>query len=173
MSTTLEELDTRADDVPAGSGYAAKELKNLPDGDYQFEVTGASLAPTKNGQQLFKMELEVIDGNSAGTVVDVPHFLTNDKGPNDVAIGILRKDLKTLGFDEENWKKEAGRPFSKELVKASATLCGMRFKGKKVTNKGGYANLYVNERIATDGKPAKIGAAELNASADTQAPFKV
>jgi len=177
MSATVthDDLDDKADDVPAGAGYGGKELKNLPDGDYQFEINTASFAPTKkDGHLIFKMEVEVIDGAMSGNVAEIPHFLTNKDGINEVAIGILKKDLKTLGFDADEWKKSANRPLSGELTKAIPLLFGMRFKGKKVTNKNGYANLYVNERLATDGKPATFGLAELNAAAKANAePFSV
>lgn len=175
MSTaTMDELDAKADDIPAGDGFGAKDLKNLPDGEYQFEIKSAEFGPTKkSGHQLFKMDCEVIDGAQKGTVVQVPHFLTGDKGVNEAGVGILRKDLGILGFDQDKWVRANNRTFSGELKKAALYMPGLRFKGKKVTN-GQYANLYVNERLKTDGKPAAIGPAELDGAAkENEDPFKV
>jgi hypothetical protein len=168
-----DEFDDVADKTPAGSGFEAKSLSRLPDGDYRLQVSGAKFEETKKGHRIFKIEVEVIDGNHAGQKCDWPHFLSSpEKGINETGIGILKKDLSTLGFDQENWTKENKRPLSGELPKVATAIVGVRFKGKK-TSKDKNANLYVNERDTSDGKPAKFGPAELNAADKKDKPFDV
>lgn len=170
----LDKYDDDADKVAPGGklGFDA-----LPDGEYTFDVDDAELKETKNGTDLFKLKLLGLDGAAQGQTFEHDYWLTNkDKETekivmNDVKIGMLKKDLETLGFDTPEWKKEKGRPLSKELAKAVKVLEGMRLKGKKTTN-GKYANFHIVARVTgTDGKPEKIGPKELNAA--NEQPFSV
>lgn len=169
----MEAFDDEVEVVkPGGKG----SLKDLPDGDYEFVIDKAEQSDTKGGT-LLRLKLSVLtEGPASGKEVDHVYFMTTiDKQTqkpalNEIGMSVLKKDLATLGFDEPNWKKATGRPFSKELVKAQHAMKDMKFKGKKTTN-GNYANLFVNERL-DDGKPKQIGSDELDAAVkDTDEPW--
>lgn len=163
----LDKYDDDADKVAPGGklGFDA-----IPDGEYTFDVESAELKETRNGTDLFKLKLLGLDGAAAGQEFEHDYFLssmnktTNVIEVNDVKVGMLKKDLQTLGFDTENWKKSEGRPLSKELPRSIPILEGMRLKGKKTTN-GKYANFNVASRVlGADGKPEKIGPKEMDAA---------
>jgi len=155
MASAMAGFDEKADEIPAGGGGGGKDLKSLPDGEYVFDITSAYERASKTGSVYFKMELEAHVADSTTKTVEHTYFLTKDGTINEVSFGILKKDLKSLGFDVDNWTRANGRPFSGEFEKAVFLMIGMSFKGKKSTNKGGYAQLYVNERTV-DGKPNPV-----------------
>lgn len=162
----LEDFDDKVETIKPGGKVG---LKDLPDGDYDFVIEKAEQSDTKAGT-LLRMKLSVeTEGMCQGKEVEHVYFMTTlDKSTqrpalNEVGMSILKKDLATLGFDEPEWKKATGRPFSSELRKAIFAMSGMKFKGKKSTN-GNYANLFVNERLE-DGKPKQFGSKELDAVA--------
>lgn len=173
----LDKYDDDADQVaPGGRGG----LGLLADGnDYDMEIESAELKETTSGHDIFKMKLVVIGGPSkVGKEIDYDEFLTTkDKKSggitiSEVKLGIVKKNLETLGFDSGEWTKANGRPFSKEIAKAILLLPGLRFTASKTT-KDGYANLKIVARNFTaDRKPEKFGPAELNKAQESDAePF--
>lgn len=168
-TVSLEDFD---DDFPTAKpgGYKRGdfELDALTDGEYVFQIESAEL----KSSSLFKLNLELVsEGPLAGGKIEHPYFFTK-KNPdgtyekNADKIGQLKKDLTTLGFDVENWTKDNSRPFSVELPKTPLALAGMRIvvskkTGGKKAGGGNYHNLYIERRGEGDGKPAKIGAREL------------
>lgn len=160
------------DDAKPSTGST---LETLPDGEYEFEIKSvADVKRDKGGKISF--HLEVISAPLQGAEVDFERFITSQE-----TMGFFLADLKRLGFDCDNWKAGTSRTNSSEIPKALAVCPGMRFKGKKVTNeKGGkqYHNLYINERLPGDGKPAAFGEKEMAEAAealkklkDDDAPF--
>lgn len=164
---TLEDYEDEIDNIPVGGGSNG-DLKALPDGEYEFQLTkGAYKVIEKTGSECVDLSFDVVsDGPFCAKTFRHTYWLTNKDGGglNEVSIGILKKDLKTLGFDVDDWRKANGRPFLGELKKALKVMAGgVQFHAKK-SSKSGYAQLYINRRSATDGKPATFGPAELNAA---------
>lgn len=122
-------------------------LENLADGDYDLEITSAELVRTdKQNELILRVGLKVA---TTGQTVEYAYFFRTQQNVN-----FLIADLCTLGLDADQWKPPA-RPFSQELPKFTASLRGVRFRGKKVStpskddpNKP-YHNLYVNQRLTT------------------------
>lgn len=158
------------------------EPSNLPvkpdaliDGNYEmvFRTAKNSVNPTK-GAFIIATELEILSaGKHMGQRVKIDHWI-KDGDSRDRVI----KMLIILGFDCDQWTKANNRAFSKEIQNVYKVLPGMRVKAKKATNDGvdvdgkkvTYHNLYINERLLTDGKPARIGPDLLHA-ADEADPF--
>lgn len=153
----LSGFDDQADNVPTGGKQG---VKSLPDGDYQIQIEKAAVNSGNKGTRLeFHMTI-LTDGVSKGMEIDHPYYLTN-KDPktgveslNEVAIGILKKDLSVMGFDVESWTKANGKPMSAQIPKAAATITAVKIvmNCKKSTN-GNYHNLYLNERVITPNQP--------------------
>lgn len=163
----LATFDDEAEKVAPGG---ATKLAAIADGEYELIIEKATIKEVK-GSNVVEMKLTILtEGVHTGAEVTQSSWITNINKEtnkpelNQVAVGILKKDLETLGFDIPEWTKANNRPFSQELPKALHCLTGVKFKGKKVTN-GKYANLYINERLPSDGKPAKFGPTELEAAA--------
>lgn len=169
---SAEDFDDDFEGVPAGGGQ--NDLKGLADGKYTLKITKADFKSIeKTGSQVVDISLEIVsDGPTCGKKYRHSYWLTNkdDGGVNEVSVGILKKDLTTLGFDVDQWKKANGRPFSGELKKAMKVAVGVEFAGKKTTNASGYPQLYIDNRGKTDGKPERFGVAELNAADKAFAP---
>lgn len=172
---TLADYEDAIDEIPAGGGSYGNDLKTLPDGEYEFEIAsgGAAYKQIESTEsELVELKLTLLSENprQQGKKFNHAYWLTNTAakggGLNEVTVGILKKDLKTLGFDVDNWTKANGRPFFGELKKALKILNGggFAFKGKKVT-KSGHANLYINSRSDTDGRPATFDAKSMEAAA--------
>jgi len=171
--STLADYEDKVEDIPAGGGNRGSDLKDLPDGEYEFSIHKSALKTIeKTGSELFEMELEVLGGPTAGRKYQRAYWLTSKDGGgiNEVSIGILKKDLATLGFDVAEWKKANGRSFVTELKKAAKIMPSMQFKAKKAT-KSKYAQLYINARLDGDGKPEKFDAKAMNEL--TAQPFSV
>lgn len=170
---TLADYEDAIDEIPAGGGSYGNDLKTLPDGEYEFEIASGGAAYKsieKTGSELVELKLTLLSENprQQGKKFNHAYWLTNknDGGLNEVTVGILKKDLKTLGFDVDNWTKANGRPFFGELKKALKILNGggFAFKAKKAT-KDKYAHLYINSRSETDGRPATFDAKSMEAAA--------
>lgn len=164
MSFDLESLD---DDFVPGEGGKRMTPEDLADGKYEFEVAAAQIKFPKE-YCVLELTVEVI---SAGlhTGDKVQHAIFVKDKDSAARVG---KDLKTLGFDVDEWTKANGRPFSQEFQKVTKCLKGVRFRGTKKANKSGakvYHNLYINERMNTDGLPEVFGPEQLDA-ADPDAP---
>lgn len=179
----LDKYDDDVDTVPSGGRAGVGSLMNGK--GYKLCVESAELKETSGGHDIFKMKVLVLEGPSkTGLEFDIDTFLTkkakDESGNerivmNDVKIGILKKDLETLGFDTPEWSKANGRPFSKELPKAVLCLPGVQFIADK-SQKDDFHNLKIVSRAAGDNKPEKFGPAELDAAVNAEAntaPFSV
>jgi len=171
----IADYEEQIETVPAGGG-SNSDLKNLPNGKYDFGITKAEFKTVaKTGSEVVDLKLEVLtDGPQSGKKYQYAYWLTNkdDGGLNEVSIGILKKDLKTLGFDVDDWKKANGRSFVVELKKALKIMgAGMAFSGTKGTNASNYATLRIDSRSPTDGKPEKFDAKSMTEM--TSQPFGV
>ena len=160
---SLADFEDKAEVAPPTRPGGKSDLDQLADGKYKFAITGMVQKDTKAGRLLVEIGMECLTaGPSDGKKFDHVYWLNKENGDRDeMAFDRLRRDLTTLGFDVVNWKSSANRPFAQEFLKACAVIKGVEFNGKKVTNKEGYPNLYINERVATDGKPEKFGPDEL------------
>lgn len=173
MSTAvdLEQFDDTFTTATPSYGGSGLKLADIPDGDYEFAVKSCEIKDTAKGP-LVSIKLEILTtGPHEGGMVDHVYFLTKDEQgvrvKNDNQIAQLRKDLVTLGFDADNWKKENSRPLSVELARAAIAMPGICFHAKKTQNPSGgkiYHNLKINSRSADDGLPAKFGPKELEAA---------
>ena len=126
-------------------------LDSLPDGTYEFQVSQVALARTpKSNEPILRCALKVLSGASAGSTVEKAWFFKTQKNINQ-----LGADLCSLGFDADSWHGK--RPFSQELKKALPKLKGMRFRARKLTEKGGddkvYQNLYISGPLAANYTP--------------------
>lgn len=166
---TLADYEDEIEQTKAGAGNAG--LTDLPDGKYEFAFVKATYKQVKTGAELVDIQIEVVsDGPQFGKKFQHTYWLTETAekggGLNKVSLGILRKDLKTLGFDEDQWTRANGRPFLEELKKALRVIeKGVQFTGTKKKS-GNFAQLYIDARSATDGMPAKFGPAEMNAAVE-------
>lgn len=169
---SLADFEDKAETAPPTRPGGKSDLDQLPDGKYKFAVVGMTQKTVKGDRLLVEIGIEcVTDGQFLGKKFDHVYWLNKDSGDRDeMAFDRLRRDLTTLGFDVANWKSSNGRPFAAEFIKACGVISGVQFLSKKVTNKEGYPNLFINERVSTDGKPEHFGPAELKAVA---APFSV
>jgi hypothetical protein len=159
--TKYLDLQNYDDDFEPAKGQGLRAgPEQLEDGDYTFEIQYADFKTPKN-HKIFEMQLKVTSaGKHEGAIIQASWFM-NDKE----SVSRVGKVLQVVGFDTENWTKANGRPLSGELSKAIAFLQRKRLRvaGKKVTNEVGsgeqkkvYHNIYINERILTDGVPAVI-----------------
>lgn len=178
MSMTMEDLETDFEEAK-GTGRTAGKIDDLPDGEYVFEISSGDAMETNSGP-LVKLKLMIFAPGSPhdGGKIDRDYWLTEkdrdtgDRVKSTRNIDLLKKDLKTLGFDCENWTRGNNRPFSVELDRAMGVISGVRFHGKKSSkpkdNKPGesWHNLYVNARVKDDGRPAAFGPAELAGEPD-------
>jgi hypothetical protein len=169
---SLADFEDKAEEAPPTRPGGKSDLDQLPDGKYKFAVTGMVQKETKDGRLLVEIGLECLTpGPADGKKFDHVYWLNKREGDRDeMAFDRLRRDLTTLGFDVANWKTTNQRPFATEFLKACAVIKGVEFEGKKVTNKEDYANLYINKRVSTDGKPETFGPDELKAPV---VPFEV
>jgi hypothetical protein len=167
MPLDLRQYDD--DFVPAPPAAAMSKVEGLADGEYLLEIAEAK-CKTPKGNNILELHLEVLSpGPHEGMSIQHSLFINNAEAANRVG-----RDLLTLGFDTDQWKVANGRPFSVEFEKAVKLLKGLRFKGTKKTNESGgktYHNLYIDERVRTDGQPERFGPEQLNAAADPDDPF--
>jgi hypothetical protein len=193
MSFDLSAFDDD-DFKPAEKRPLLVKPEELPDGQYDFEITKGYIQATggngKDPHIIWKMELKVLSGGKYdGAMVDFAMFI-DTKDASERAARIL----KDIGFDSDLWKGKPGnpgaRPFSEEFPKAVSLAARMRLrlKGAKKANEGTdkktgatklYHNLYINGRATVgadknaavvDGKPANFTAEDLNAK-DESDPF--
>lgn len=161
------------DDVAAKTRKGG--LEGLPDGRYELQLVKAELKDLRGKPAILAREAVVFGGEHDGHAVKWDLFLRDKDGnPKETAVSQLRRELTALGFDEENWTAAAGRPFTAELKKACVAMAGLRFHGTKKANESGgkvYQNLHVNERSASDGRPAKLGPEEVAAAVNQSIPF--
>lgn len=147
--------DFDAPDVIPQTG-ARDSLERIPDGNYTMCCGIGRIEKTKEKQlDLVVIPVRINGGQFDGTVADWTRVLA-DKD----AAGRCMADLKSIGFDTENWNK-GGRRFSIELPKALAACQGIMFEGKKSTNPGKgqnsgktYHNLSVVKLVTGPGKTA-------------------
>lgn len=174
---TLEDYEDLAETPVATRPGGKSDLKDLPNGEYQFEITKMHEKSVTGGRLILEIAIEVItDSPHLGMKFDLSYWMNKKDGQtgellrDEISFNRFRKDLETLGFDTPLWNKANGRSFKAEFNKACAVIEGVRFNGKKVTNDGDdgkkYHNLYVNKRVESDGKPVKFGPEELAVGAD-------
>ncbi len=142
---------------------------DLPDGDYDVEIESAG-ADTNKAGEIFKFRFLVVHHDKFnGKKLDRTIFFEKKEGTDAEKkeysakkVQELKVDLKTLGFDVQNWTRAAGRPFEDQLALACAAMRGVHCK-VRVKN-GDFTNVYINKRLhESDGKPAQFGEAELKA----------
>jgi hypothetical protein len=169
-------------DKKALNGQAKQALKDglvgLPDGKYEFEVTEFAV---KEFTDMLKVVRKATvcggahDGRTTGQDWDT--FLIFKGEVKDRNIQQLTKELEALGFPAEQWA--ADEKWFDLLEKASSAVVGLRFKGTKKASTSGektYQNLYVDERLLTDGhpvdgKPRTFTEEDLEAANRTSVPF--
>ena len=173
MGTEAYDLAFLGDADEAFDPSGQQKVDDLSDGEYEFAVRDSRLKIlTGKSMAILEMSLEVLSaGKHAGAKVQHALFV-KDKDSADRA----GRDLAKLGFDCDKWTKANGRPFSQEIQKAPKGLRGLRFYGKKATNKSDgkeYHNLYfVRRNAAGDGRPAVIGPEVLDAKdLENDSPF--
>ncbi len=136
----------------------------LDDGNYEMQVTGATTKEI-NGNPVVTITL-LVTGETpfAGWFVEKPYFLVKKDGTKDSRkVQDLRDDLATMGFDTTGWKLGTHLP----LALKAMVGCGVKVKKKAGGDHGQFANLYLNGRLDTDGKPAQFTIADLEAQAES------
>jgi hypothetical protein len=149
--------------VPADPLGNWKKADCLPDGVYDLEIKDARFKQVPPNL-IVEMRLSVLTaGPHAGVEFQHSIFINDQQGADRFG-----RFLGTLGFDVNNWKKDLGRPFSREAGRAMLVLPGLRAEAEKVTKAGeagtgkAYHNLYFRKRLSTDGRPPTFGKAELD-----------
>lgn len=145
--------------------YASENAALLKDGDYLMKVVGGGTKEV-NGGPVVTITMKVTD---AGEFFDLPvekvYFFLS-KGEKDARkIGELFNDLATMGLNRE------GADLNWFLPRALKAMAGVEVVVKKKTggDKGQFANLYINKRGDTDGKPHPFTKEDLDAAVAT--PF--
>lgn len=175
-------FDDEFDKVPVSRASGNNgNLMKLPDGEHFFTVLdGERKAVGK--MILYTLKVGVTTGMGTPDQIDytgekVYYLVSKDGKVDERNVNNLKADLAVLGFDVDKWMKALGRPFMAELDKVKPILAGLRFKGKKSVspNKNDaakpYLNVYVNERDATDGKPAVIDEKVISEHVTEEVPF--
>lgn len=146
-------------------------IEALPDGKYEFEVTRCEVKEV--GQNLIYLrEAVVLGGDFDGHKVAWDTFIQSKGEVRDRAVKDVTKDLETLGFPADAWLDD--EVWLDMVIASAAAVVGRRFKGTKKENESGgkkYQNLYVNERLATDGKPARFADEDLKQANREAIPF--
>jgi hypothetical protein len=150
----VQDIDRWNQQYKPSQGFPAG-LEVLPDGTYDFQITGAFLERTNRADTIFRLQLKVLNtGPQAGTTTNNTYwFMTQEN------VDILGGDLCSLGFDADKWVGQ--RPFSRELAGLiqSGKLIGVNFRAHKiasVSKKDGktYHNLRINARLGSNHTPA-------------------
>lgn len=176
MPRDMSELDEGASPSPKLSANDAK-LAKLPDGKYEFEVSGSSWDKIKDGLYKLTVNLNLICPDLPewdGKTVNKEYWVNLNGGKTEEesreraqrSIGFIMADFLTLGFDSDQWTPANGRPFSREITKAARHLIGIRFAGAKATKTGdqkgvAFRSIYINKRLPDD-RPEKFGPEEIN-----------
>lgn len=159
--------------MPVNWGDYGDGLVGTPDGDYYFEIEKVDAKESPKGGNIVTMKLQIVGGEYDGNALDRSSFIKDGDG-----MKRFGDDLKRLGFPAGGWwdaelaktdKGAAAAKFGALMDKALACLPGLRFKGKKATNKQGdkeYVNVYINERGTDDGRPAVLDEAAMKAIAE-------
>lgn len=158
---------------PVKGGKFDNGLENLPDGVYSFIIENVDRK--ENGaQDIISIGIIVADGQSNGHKGRVDFFVKDLDSANRFNGNVLTP----LGFQTDQWKKagasaeDNGKYFTDCLLRALACMKGLKFEGKKKANakkeKPGefWQNVDVVKRLA-DGKPEKIGVAEMTTILET------
>lgn len=164
--TVADDIDDFFGTTKPTRGSRSGKAEDLPDGEYTFAVEAAEYKPDTSAGPIASLKLVVVsDGPHDGLKVEKSWFLSRlDNGNrvrDDKQVENLMLDLKTLGFDPENWTVANGRPFRKEFARAAKAMAQMMVLGKKKANVSAsngktYHNLHLNKRSDQDGKPAEI-----------------
>lgn len=135
--TEYENLWAKA--KPSG-GKFSRNL--LPEGTYQFKVTGARFHTTSKLQNMFIMELLVVGGNDAvvGKETSMIDNLVTEQN-----MGFFKGKLEKLGVVAETYAQLTDKSFAEGLV-------GVMFEGAVKNDATGlYQNIYVNSRSRGNG----------------------
>ena len=169
MSEQYDPLDD-AFETSKGRESGGGQLAKLPEGKHTFTVLSAEYKIKPKAKVfVLKIAADVGAERFEGTK---DYFLEGSSGVVDMNVDNVKSDLTALGFDVDQWTRANQRPFSLELAKVGSVVGGIKFEGAKKTNaKDGktYVNIYINARCKDDGKPLKIGAAELAAAVAAKA----
>ena len=142
----LEELDGKS--IKPAEGQRKPEIKDMPEGTYDFEIVSGEFRKTEDGKMLFQFTLRILGGNNDGIICTAPAFwLKGDDGSwDEKKVASLKADLITLGFDSDKW--EGDRTFAKEMAKVMPKLKGIKARGIRKNNpyKG---KIYNNFNIST------------------------
>lgn len=164
-----DELDDQFEKATGEKNYGGGGLAKLPDGKYTYDVLAAQYKKGVNST-IFTLKIAAQVGEA---VYEGKHeyWLGRDKNGStewdERSINTLKGDLKTMGFDADEWTRANLRPFGDELTKACRAMVGMKIDGAKKENESKgktYTNIYINGRALTedkktlDGKPAKYNA---------------
>lgn len=159
MGLNLGQYDEKA---KPSTGFA-NDLERFPDGDYEL-LSGEPEVSDVNGGNKIRIPFTVVGGPLDGEKFKHDWWLNSQE-----KVGMFLGDLAKMGFDTENWTPENNRPASEEIERSLKVIReGLRLKVKKITNKRTDANgekKFHNLRIegrGVDGKPEKIGQAELD-----------
>ena len=152
----LKDFDDDPKSKPSDGGNVNK-LALVPDGSYEAEVVNIVCKETAKGP--------IITVNTithAGVEIPKEWFIMDTaRGTKAEAVGLMKGDLRRLGFDTDNWTTANNRPASEEIDKAFKCLKGMVVKLKK-ESKDGKHWLNVEGRAANDGKPNPVPVEYLN-----------
>jgi hypothetical protein len=141
----------------------------LPDGSWEFEIVHAELTQTpKQHQTIGRMQLRVLSGPAAGTVLERTTFFNRQE-----AVGYLGGEMMALGADSSRWQDKS-KPLCEHIEEAFARIRGTRFKGTKVTNTSNgktYHNLYINALARTESPAAQSSALPSPSPSPSDVPF--
>lgn len=143
----LEELDGKQ--IKPAEGQRKPEIKDMPEGTYDFEIVAGEFKKTEEGKMLFQFVIRILGGNNDGIICTTPAFwLRETDGTwDEKKVASLKADLITLNFDADKW--EGDRTFSKEMLKVMPKLKGIKARGIRNNKPGKNGKIYNNFNIST------------------------
>lgn len=175
----FEDIADAIETLPEKPKHGNEQTAALPDGDYDVRIVSGKIEPLgkTNGSKFVFAGVVLTEGKYKGWACEKDVILTSTKGTDEEKrafqinkLGEIRADLKTMGFDTENWTRAAGRPFPQQWKIACNVMPGVIVKVRKKQN-GQYANVYINKRLANlDGMLPTFGEEEMAASASASSP---
>jgi hypothetical protein len=154
--------DDASEGVKAKPQFPSEQSKLVPDGEYEVTLK-KGVAKSGNGDVFTFVGIITSDGPFKGWHLERTLFFDKKSGTDEEKAAHRQKkhgehktDLKRLGFDVDNWKAAAGRPFSKQLALACDLMAGLKVRMRKKTN-GSFENVYIDKRLDDD-KPKEFTA---------------
>jgi hypothetical protein len=166
--------ETAQEFKPVKGGKFDTGLETLPDGTYNFIIESVERKEKSASEDIISIGILVADGQHNGHKGRFDTFVKDLDSANRFNGNVLTP----LGFQTDQWKKagasaeDNGKYFTDCLLRALGCMKGLKFEGKKKANpnknKPGefYQNINDIKRLA-DGKPEKIGVAEMTAMLET------